>query len=370
MDIETKSVEIKSTGTEESPAAPLGMEEQKEIIMSEASAIDDKTRKKNWVFTWNNYTVEDVKTVNEEWLKLPNMRAVVYEKEVGKQGTPHLQGFFVFDALKSFKQVKAMIDKRVWFAQMRKPIEANLKYCSKEKGTVILGDLPKSQQEKGVVGKMFVTKDKGHVWAYFHIDIKAGMAWRDLMEKYPDMHCKFPKGFKEAFDELRPKGEFDLVKKFGSLLPWQDDLLDIILCGPNARTVIWVWEPTGDTGKSFFIKHLAVNHGFQPLTNAPTRDIACAWQRGDVCIDYARTDSTERNYDILEKIKNGLMFSAKYESQTKFSEQYRDCHVICFANEPPEVSKLSMDRWRIFTIIDKKLVPQEAKDFVSTIGLP
>lgn len=352
----------------EDPAAPHAGEGQRELILSESDAVDDKSRKKNWVFTWNNYTAADVDVVNTQWLLLPDMRCVVYEKEVGRQGTPHLQGFFIFEKLKSFKQVKEMIDKRVWFAQMRKPVEANLKYCSKEGGSIYLGDVPMTQKEKGHAGREYVST-YGHVWSHLTDDIKAGMSFKALAEKYPDAHGMYPRGFREKFDLFAPKGTFNLIEKFGSLLPWQQQLLEIIEKGADARSVIWLWESKGDAGKSFMVKHLAVNHGFQPLTNAPTRDIACAWQRGHVCIDYARTDSTERNYDIIEKIKNGMMFSAKYESQTKFSDQYRDSHVICFANDPPDVSKLSMDRWKIYNIVDKKLVPQAPQDFVLTLGI-
>nr|QKV51297.1 putative replication associated protein [Crucivirus sp.] len=337
--------------TKESLVTPLGMGEQREIILSETEAIDDKSRKKNWVFTWNNYTVEDLKTVNEQWLKLPNMRCVVYEPEIGKQGTPHLQGFFIFDTLKSFKQVKEMIDKRVWFAQMRKPIDANLKYCSKEGGTIYLGDVPKTQKEKGYAGKEYVSK-YGHVWSHLIDDIKNGMTFKTAAEKYPDCHGMYPRGFKEKFDLFAPKPVFNLPERVEKLYDWQKECIRILGGDPDDRSVYWVWSKDGNTGKSDMLKHLVSVNGFQPMQNAPTRDLACAWKGGDVVFDYSRDEQAggQINYAVLEHIKNRLLFSPKYESQTKMSEDFKSIHVVCFSNSPPDVSKLSQDRWNVYRI--------------------
>nr|QKV51269.1 putative replication associated protein [Crucivirus sp.] len=327
------------------------MGERREIILSEAEAVDDKSRKKNWVFTWNNYTVEDLKTVNEEWLKLSDMRCVVYEPEIGKQGTPHLQGFFCFDKLKSFKQVKEMIDKRVWFAQMRKPIEASLKYCSKEGGTIYLGEVPKTQKEKGALGKEYVSK-YGHVWSHLIDDIKGGMTFKTAAEKYPDAHGMYPRGFKEKFDLFAPKPVFNLPERVEKLYDWQTECIRILGSDPDDRSVYWIWSKEGNTGKSDMLKHLVSVNGFQPMQNAPTRDLACAWKGDNVVFDYSRDEQAggQINYAVLEHIKNRLLFSPKYESQTKVSEDFKSVHVVCFSNAPPDVSKLSQDRWNVYRI--------------------
>lgn len=334
------------------PATPLGMEERKEIIDPDSTeSVDDGKRKMNWVFTWNNYTDEDVKTVNEDWLKLPDMRCVVYEKEVGKQGTPHLQGFFVFKKIKSFKQVKEMISPKVRFAQMRKCIEANLKYCSKEGGTIYLGDIPKTQAEKGTAGKEYVS-DYGHVWSHLIDDIKKGMSFRTAAEKYPDMHGMYPRGFREKFDLFAPKPVFNLEEKYPKLFDWQTELLKLLEVEPDSRSVYWIWSKAGAVGKSDMLKHLVSVKSFQPLQNAPTRDLACAWKGSSVVFDYSRDEQQggQINYAVIEHIKNRMLFSPKYESVTKVSENFNNVHVVCFSNEPPDVSKLSQDRWNIYKI--------------------
>jgi hypothetical protein len=46
----------------------------------------------------------------------------------------------------------------------------------------------------------------------------------------------------------------------------------------------------------------------------------------------------------MENVKDGLFFSTKYESGMV---RYNPPHVIVFANVPPDVTKMSADRWVI-----------------------
>ena len=53
------------------------------------------------------------------------------------------------------------------------------------------------------------------------------------------------------------------------------------------------------------------------------------------------------SYGCLESIKNGLLYSGKYEGgKVKLSPT----HIVCFANHKPEKDKLSEDRWNIVNI--------------------
>jgi hypothetical protein len=338
------------------------VEDGKEVV---TESTDSGKRKMNWVFTWNNYTEEDVKDVNETWMKLPDMKCVVYEKEVGAQGTPHLQGFFCFTKIKSFKQVKGMLPAKVYFAQMRKAVEANVKYVSKDGGAVVLGELPKTKAQQGEAGKEYIGKH-GHVWDHLIKDVKGGMTYAEAAEKYPDMHGQYPKGFREKFDLYTPRPQFDIRKKYAKLFLWQTEMLTLMEQKADERAVFWVWSKDGAVGKSDMLKHLVSVNGFQPLQNAPTRDLSCAWKGGDVVFDYSRDEisSGQINYSAIEHIKNRLVFSPKYESATKFSEDFECVHVVCFSNTPPDVSKLSKDRWHVYRIEDEPERPMTRQNVV------
>ncbi len=64
-----------------------------------------------------------------------------------------------------------------------------------------------------------------------------------------------------------------------------------------------------------------------------------------VILDVPRTKSAEYiSYESIENIKNGCFFSGKYEGgMVRFNKP----HIIVFANEPPESSRMSADRWNI-----------------------
>ena len=60
------------------------------------------------------------------------------------------------------------------------------------------------------------------------------------------------------------------------------------------------------------------------------------------------------DYELLEKIKNGRIVAAKFDSkELKFNTPNT---VVVFSNEKPDVSELSKDRWKIFQIRDDNLI--------------
>ena len=67
----------------------------------------------------------------------------------------------------------------------------------------------------------------------------------------------------------------------------------------------------------------------------------------------ANTDDGVNN-ELLEKIKNGRIVAARFDSkELKFKTPNT---VVVFSNEKPDVSKLSKDRWKIFRIRDDDLI--------------
>jgi hypothetical protein len=46
---------------------------------------------------------------------------------------------------------------------------------------------------------------------------------------------------------------------------WQTQLIDIIQKKPNNRTILWIFDPFGNTGKSVFTKFLTLHYNAQPL---------------------------------------------------------------------------------------------------------
>lgn len=317
-----------------------------------------KQRARNWCFTHNNYTQEDILVVKAWATTLAGFMGVMFEEEAGEaKATPHLQGFVCFSTMKSGKQMNE-IGPRTHWSVMKGSIESNKTYCSKDdSGVVVIGQFPMSARDKGIAGAAHGVKGKqfGQLapasWDELIKAIKAGKTRRELMEAFPKLAGQYSKGFDNYIAEFTPKHTFSILERYGSYLPWQEQLIDIIALGAGPREVIWIYSPEGNVGKSDMAKHLIYNQGFQPLQNATSRDLSCAWQCGSVVIDLARDQGgSPINYGFMECVKDGRSFSSKYESTCKLADPKRNRFVICFANERPDPSKLSADRWAIFRV--------------------
>ena len=105
-------------------------------------------RSRGYVFTLNNYTADDI-----EALKKVKFVYLVFGKEVGDEGTPHLQGYIRFKSAKTFRRVKAILGDRYHIEGQRGTCEQAIVYCKKDGDFEEIGDPPLSANEKGEAGK-------------------------------------------------------------------------------------------------------------------------------------------------------------------------------------------------------------------------
>jgi len=107
--------------------------------------MDHKMNKfRNWVFTLNNYTEDEVKAIDEI-----ACRYCIYGKEVGAEGTPHLQGTIVFKSQLVFSSIKTLLPERCHI-EACKALPESIVYCKKENNFIERGDKPMSAKEKGL----------------------------------------------------------------------------------------------------------------------------------------------------------------------------------------------------------------------------
>lgn len=104
-------------------------------------------RSYNYVFTLNNYSVEE-----EFCVQAIDCKYLVYGREVGALGTPHLQGYVSFRTLKSFAQVLELLPRAHVEVMKGTPTQA-INYCLKDGDYYEKGERPKSPKEKGDVTK-------------------------------------------------------------------------------------------------------------------------------------------------------------------------------------------------------------------------
>lgn len=87
---------------------------------------------KDWCFTLNNYTEDDVDRISG-LAGGDDVDYIVCGREVGESGTPHLQGFVQLARKKTMAGVKSLIGSRTVHLERRRgsPAEAS-EYCKKE----------------------------------------------------------------------------------------------------------------------------------------------------------------------------------------------------------------------------------------------
>lgn len=98
-----------------------------------------------WVFTVNNYCKKDVRTLKYlAEAKGNSVAYMIFGKEKGEKGTPHLQGYVHYQTRKRFSTVKKMLDlsTKPHLEALRGTPQQASDYCKKESDYWEHGELP------------------------------------------------------------------------------------------------------------------------------------------------------------------------------------------------------------------------------------
>lgn len=135
---------------------------------------------------------------------------------------------------------------------------------------------------------------------------------------YPNLCRSQQLQFKELVQHYRREEEVDYTAWDEiELYRWQKLVIKKLLA-QNERQVIWISDEVGNHGKTTLAKYLGDFHGAQIKHNAQTKDLAHAYDGSPIIVmDYTRDKQDFINYSFLEGLKNGVLFSPKYESHTK-----------------------------------------------------
>jgi len=270
--------------TKPQPADIVEVEEEKEKRPSLA---------KYFCFTLNNWTETELKNILD---LLDPKDTYIIGKEIGEQGTPHLQGFIKF--FKKTRPIEKFNNKRIHWELCKGSEIDNVIYCS---------------------------KDNNYITNY-------------------------------SMAEIYALGPLDIIPKT-DLKPWQLELTEIIKTKPDRRKIYWYWSEKGNLGKSALSKYIKANNmsgittiggkkdnvfnGIAKFYEAKKRFPSC------VIIDCPRAEKDFISYAAIEKLKDGYLYSGKYEGSELI---FNPPHIIVFANREPEEGKLSDDRLIIINV--------------------
>jgi len=96
---------------------------------SENPHCETSAKFRNFVFTCNNWTDESVKLIVDKLE--PLSRYIIYGKEVGKKGTPHLQGYCQLKDQTRRSAIKKILT-GFWFAKAKGNAKQASDYCRKD----------------------------------------------------------------------------------------------------------------------------------------------------------------------------------------------------------------------------------------------
>ena len=154
---------------------------------------------------------------------------------------------------------------------------------------------------------------------------------------------------------------------FGSLKPWQKDLLKIMK--PSQREIIWITGKKGAEGKSWLQEHIEHQYGtkrvFRCSVDKKAESILHTLSKMTLALvdvflfNIPRCfDPVAAPYSVFEGIKDGRAISTKYDS--KVLNFVKPNILVVFSNEAPYLTRASKDRWKTYHIVGDKLEKRES----------
>lgn len=175
-----------------------------------------RLRARSWCFTHNNYEEDDERRYSEL-----DCAHIVYGREVGAEGTRHLQGYIRFASAKTGRRVIVLLPG--CHLSVARDIAASIEYCKKdgdvyERGTTVV---PAEARVRGSSRGGAATAQR---WEDAYAAAREG--------RIEDIPAEIRFKYSQAIDKIRLK-------------QLSDDCPDSIAVLDNH----WLWGPTG-TGKS------------------------------------------------------------------------------------------------------------------------
>jgi len=297
------------------------------------------TRAKHWVFTKNNYSDADQQHLRSVVTVAPDFEYLVFGREQGDNGTPHLQGYVSFSTRKRFTQVTAILPRGTHIEGARGNPRQASHYCKKDGDFEEFGTLPVGQ------GKRTDFERFAEFVRAFYLEHGHRPHESVIAVEFPSLFARYRTNLNALSGYLCPP----TVLTSGDLKPWQQSLYDELHGAPDDRKVLFYVDYEGGTGKSFFIRYALSKkpNDVQMLSVGKRDDLAFAVDVSKrwFLFNVPRGGMEHLRYEILEQLKDRMVFSPKYESSTKLLEH--NCHVVVFCNEDPEPGKMSDDRYVI-----------------------
>ena len=291
---------------------------------------------RRFCFTLNNYTPEDVTRLDTLG---PLVKYLCFGKEIGESGTPHLQGFVIFNSGLSLRSAKSKLGDRCHLEVTRGSSKQASDYCKKDGDFIEHGSCPAGAGAR-------TDWESYRAWV---LDLGRVPSRLEIIKAWPGLYARYKRACIEYAEAIAPS---PVLVREAPRDGWQSDLAEEINSTADDRKITFIVDPVGNSGKSWFCKFVltAYYERAQVFRIGKRDDLAyCVDIDRDIFMfDIQRTQMQFLQYSVLESMKDRMIFSPKYESSFKILR--KTPHVIVLCNEQPDMTKLSQDRYKIINI--------------------
>lgn len=298
---------------------------------------------KYWCFTINNPVASDHDTLTT-LSQSTHIEYLVIGDEVGEDGTPHIQGFVIFNVRKRFVSAKTLIGDRSHVESTRGTPYQAAQYCKKDGTFQEYGDPPVNiASRNGATGHF--TEYTTWCTSFFDTNHRPPSE-REIAIQFPHLFIRYRNSIMDLTLHLCPVPN---LQDDGPLRAWQRELAGDLDSDPDDRSIIFYVDPIGSQGKSWFQRWYYTQHPIQTqlMSVGKRDDLAHAIEESKniFLFNVPRNGMEFLQYTILEQLKDKFVFSPKYNSKMKTFR--KNNHVIVFCNESPDETKMSPDRYDI-----------------------
>lgn len=292
---------------------------------------------KSYVFTLNNYTDDQVAALAD---LVPGTATYVgfgYET-APTTGTPHLQGYLVFTTRRTLGSARSRLPQGIHLQRSRGSPAQAIAYCEKEGDFHEYGDRPVGQGARTDI-------DRFKAWLQEQPVVPSE---RVIAQEFTSLYLRYRGNLIRLAEFICPQP----VLEIGEPRAWQQALIDVVADDPvDDRSITFYVDETGGIGKSWLMRKILTQFAAdsQCLGTGRFQDLTCAVdvESRIFLVDVPRGGMEYLSYNFLEKLKDRVVFSSKFKSQTKILRNKP--HVIVFSNEHPDETKMTPDRYQIIT---------------------
>lgn len=296
---------------------------------------------RSWILTLNNpdFPPADLPA----W---DNIRFAKWQLEKGESGTEHIQGFVQLVKQSRLSALTKWLPRAHFEPKKFGQDEDMASYCCKEETRI---DGPWER------GSFHTQPGKRTELDAFKDAIDSGKPYEDIVLDHLEVVAKYPALYRTvkwaASQKTRKRVTLDSGK-----YSWQAQLDSELQLPPDDRKIVWIYDEVGGVGKTKFASYLQDSYEASYLRGGKRADVAQSLDSPRIVVfDFARDGMDNVDYVCIEQVKDGRVFSPKYESRML---TFDPPHVVVFSNKPPPQAKLSEDRW------DLRRVVKHGSDYV------